>query len=324
MDRLNIAVFIDVENLTQWLKHKGLEKLMAELSQSGQVVIRKAYGNWSNQGIQRFQEELNRQGFEMMHSYHPVSGKNSSDIQFTIDVMECAIESLEVDCFVLATGDSDFSPLFRRLRAKNYEVIGVGPRSPLSESVKSSCTKYIFTSDESFLPPETLKSEHRSPVIEDDIGLEPPSENLEVITEYRKALKKSKWCFVDKLTLDLTHQQLSLFPALPKGEIPLFVVEASGHSLSEDEAKSAVQLFFKAQLFVSEGKSSSDKNLFKLNKQRHYLQGIDTALVSRIMTYCNNQNKKPDMTAIKQLMYGHYLPSTFKEIIAMAKSRTTS
>ena len=297
---------------------------MSELSKSGQVIVRKAYGNWSNQNIHKFQEELNRQGFEMMHSYHPVSGKNSSDIQFAIDVMECAMEPLEIDCFVLATGDADFSPLFRRLRAKNHKVIGVGPRSPLSESVKSSCSKYIFTTENGNLPLPSPKPEPDLPVSEDKTSSKLPPENLEVITEYRKVLKKSKWLFVDKLTLDLTHQQLSQLPALPKRDIPLFVVEASGYSLSEEDAKSAVQLFFKAQLFITEGKNGDDKNLFKLNKQRHYLRDIDTALASRILTYCNNQNKKPDVATIKQLMYGHYIPSTLNEMIGAAKSRIPS
>jgi hypothetical protein len=44
----------------------------------------------------------------------------------------------------LATGDSDFSPLFRRLREMGRQVIGAGPRSALSESVKSSCSRFIY------------------------------------------------------------------------------------------------------------------------------------------------------------------------------------
>ena len=55
-------------------------------------------------------------GFELIHNYHPVSGKNSTDIQLTIDAMEYAMRLNDVNWFVLATGDSDFSPLFRRLR----------------------------------------------------------------------------------------------------------------------------------------------------------------------------------------------------------------
>ncbi|MTI12956.1 NYN domain-containing protein [Sansalvadorimonas verongulae] len=145
MARSKIAVFIDAENLTSWVKEQGPEKLVEELSATGQLIVRKAYGNWNNGSIQGFQQHLNRQGFELVHNYHPVSGKNSSDIQLTVDVMETAMRLSDIDWFVLATGDSDFSPLFRRLREMGKEVIGVGPRSPLSDSVKTSCTRYIYT-----------------------------------------------------------------------------------------------------------------------------------------------------------------------------------
>lgn len=145
LQKSKVAIFIDVENLTQWVKDDGAERLMADISAIGQVIVRRAYGVWSKPGISNFQAPLNRLGFELIHSFHPVSGKNSADIQLTVDVMEHALRLIDVDWFVLATGDSDFSPLFRRLREMGKEVIGVGPRSPLSESVKSSCSRYIHT-----------------------------------------------------------------------------------------------------------------------------------------------------------------------------------
>jgi hypothetical protein len=59
--------------------------------------------------------------------------------------MEYALKLDDVGWFVLATGDSDFSPLFRKLREIGKEVIGIGPKSPLSECVKTSCSRYIYT-----------------------------------------------------------------------------------------------------------------------------------------------------------------------------------
>ena len=153
MKSSKIAIFIDVENLTQWVKEDGAEKLLSELSSVGQIIVRRAYGNWTNQNLLNFQGSLNRSGFELIHNYHPISGKNSSDIQLTIDVMEYALRLNDVEWFVLATGDSDFSPLFRRLREIGKDVIGVGPRSALSESVKTSCSRYIYTDIEK----ETIK-----------------------------------------------------------------------------------------------------------------------------------------------------------------------
>ncbi len=158
MERTKIAVFVDVENLTQWIKFGGPEELLSELSSIGQIIVRRAYGNWANQHLQSFQGELNRQGFELIHNFHPVSGKNSSDIQLTIDVIEHALRLTDVEWFVLATGDSDFSPLFRRLREMGKEVIGTGPRSPLSESVKTSCSKFIYTDKVEPISKEILNS----------------------------------------------------------------------------------------------------------------------------------------------------------------------
>lgn len=145
LERSKVALFIDAENLTHWIKHGGPEKLISELATTGQMIVRRAYGNWGNASIQAFQADLNRLGFELVHNFHPISKKNSSDIQLTIDVIEYALRLQDVQWFVLATGDSDFSPLFRRLREMGKDVVGVGPKSPLSESVKTSCSRYIYT-----------------------------------------------------------------------------------------------------------------------------------------------------------------------------------
>ena len=139
-----VAIFVDVENLTQWIKQDGLENFLEKLSAIGPVVVRKAYARWSNTNVSSHQSILNRLGFEFTHTYHPVSGKNSADIQITVDVMEYASRE-DLLCIALATGDSDFSPLFRRLREQGKQVFGVGPRSPLSESVKSSCSRFFYT-----------------------------------------------------------------------------------------------------------------------------------------------------------------------------------
>jgi uncharacterized protein (TIGR00288 family) len=140
----HIAIFIDAENLTSWVKNGGVETLMDELRSLGQVVVRKAYGKWSTTQLAPLQSVLNENGFELIHTFHPVSGKNSTDIKMTVDTMEVAIES-QAQWIVLATGDSDFSPLFRKLREQGKDVIGVGPKSPLSECVKNSCSRYIYT-----------------------------------------------------------------------------------------------------------------------------------------------------------------------------------
>jgi uncharacterized protein (TIGR00288 family) len=142
-----IAVFVDAENVSNWIKHDGITMLIEELMQLGQIIIRRAYGVWSRPQLAAHQAAINQQGFELIHCYHPVTGKNTADIQMTVDVIECAWQLPNISCFVLVTGDSDFSPVFRRLRAMGKDVIGVGQQSTLSECVKTSCTRFIYTNE---------------------------------------------------------------------------------------------------------------------------------------------------------------------------------
>lgn len=139
-----VAIFLDVENLSGWLKADGGEILLDRSTELGRVAVRRAYGNFSVQSVSVRQSDLNLLGFEFVHVYHPVSGKNSADIQIVVDVMEYVARIPDLQWFVLATGDSDFSPLFRRLRELGKSVVGVGPRSALSEAVKKSCNRFIY------------------------------------------------------------------------------------------------------------------------------------------------------------------------------------
>ncbi len=140
-----VAIFLDVENLSGWLKSGGGEHLLAHANKLGQVAVRKAYGDFSVPSVSLRQAELNLLGFEFVHVYHSVKGKNSADIQITVDAMEYFARMPDVGWFVLATGDSDFSPLFRKLRELGKSVVGIGPRSALSKAVKKSCTQFIYT-----------------------------------------------------------------------------------------------------------------------------------------------------------------------------------
>jgi len=144
-----VAIFLDVENLSGWLKADGGETLLERANELGRVVVRRAYGDFSIQSVSVRQPELNLLGFEFVHVYHPVKGKNSADIQIVVDVMEYLARVPDLEWVVLATGDSDFSPLFRRLRELGKSVVGVGPRSALSEAVKKSCNRFIYIDEES-------------------------------------------------------------------------------------------------------------------------------------------------------------------------------
>ncbi|MBI2377439.1 MAG: NYN domain-containing protein [Deltaproteobacteria bacterium] len=153
------AVLLDVENLTGFLREQGAMRLVEIALEFGSPVVRRAYGNFANPAIQQFVRDVTLAGFELVHVYHPRSGKDSADIQMVVDAMDLVARLPSVGTFLLATGDSDFSPLFRRLRERGLAVVGVGPRSVLADFVKSSCTRYVYTDG----PPPRRDSEPVAP-----------------------------------------------------------------------------------------------------------------------------------------------------------------
>lgn len=138
------AIFIDLENMQYWLK-TGFNKTMAELESQWHLQIRQVYGNWSNQSLAAFQRPLHEWGFELMQTYHPVSGKNSADIQLSVDIISLALTQPQISTFVIVSGDSDFSPVFRELHRLGKDLIGVGPDSHLKRCVEKLCLTYLVT-----------------------------------------------------------------------------------------------------------------------------------------------------------------------------------
>ncbi|MDP2316874.1 MAG: NYN domain-containing protein [Pseudomonadota bacterium] len=141
-----VALFVDAENVS-WCDGAKLDALVARASAHGPLLVRRAYANWSQPGMHRIQAELSRLGFDLVQVFHPVARKNSADIHMTVDAVELLALEPTIQWFYLVTGDSDFAPLFRRLRERAKWVVGCGPRSKLSDSVRTSCTAYVYPED---------------------------------------------------------------------------------------------------------------------------------------------------------------------------------
>jgi predicted nuclease of predicted toxin-antitoxin system len=137
------AIFIDAENMGEFLKQCGTEKLLDLLSETSPVDIRKAYGCWSHPALSGHQKDLTQQGFALEHHYPTAKSKNAADIHMAIDIMKYAYTQPEVERFVIVSQDSDFSTVFRTLRSLGKQVIGVGYPSVLSQNVRHSCHEFI-------------------------------------------------------------------------------------------------------------------------------------------------------------------------------------
>jgi len=64
-----------------------------------------------------------------------------------VDAMDMAWSKDHIDVFVVASGDSDFSPLVSKLKENDKFVIGVGVKNSSSDLLIDNCDEFIFYED---------------------------------------------------------------------------------------------------------------------------------------------------------------------------------
>jgi uncharacterized protein (TIGR00288 family) len=146
-----IALFIDFENIAIGVidaKYKKFEShlLLERLLEKGKIVVKRAYCDWDK--FPDYKRELHEAAIEMIEipgrSY---SGKNSADIRMAVDAMDMSWSKEHIDMFVIASGDSDFSPLVSKLKENDKYCIGVGVKNSSSDLLIDNCDEFIFYED---------------------------------------------------------------------------------------------------------------------------------------------------------------------------------
>ena len=147
-----IAVFIDFENISlSAANHFGefdLGLLLKAIQKRGRVTIKRAYGDWSR--LVRYRDALRENAVELVQLYsynYQQGGKNRADIRLVIDVMESLFTLDYIDTLVIASGDSDFSPLMSKAREYGKYTIGLGVQASTSDLLIKACDEFIFYDD---------------------------------------------------------------------------------------------------------------------------------------------------------------------------------
>jgi uncharacterized LabA/DUF88 family protein len=146
-----IALFIDYDNLAIGIRNLKrrfeIQPILDALADRGRVVARKAYADWTQYADER--RSLVEQNVELIDIPQRMGTvrKNAADIKMVVDVMELAIERAWVTTFVIASGDSDFTPLVSKLRELDRVVIGVGVRNSTSQMLPPACDEFLFYDD---------------------------------------------------------------------------------------------------------------------------------------------------------------------------------
>ena len=111
----NMAIFCDFENIALGVrefsdKPFNMKLVLERLLLKGNIVVKKAYADWDR--YQSFKAPMHEAAFELIEIPHVrQSGKNSADIRMVVDALDLCYTKSHVNCFVILSGDSDFSPL---------------------------------------------------------------------------------------------------------------------------------------------------------------------------------------------------------------------
>ncbi len=147
----NMALFCDFENIALGVRdaryaHFDIRRVLERLLLKGSIVVKKAYCDWDR--YKDFKAPMHEAAFELIEIPHVrQSGKNSADIRMVVDALDLCYTKSHVDCFVIISGDSDFSPLVSKLRENNKYVIGIGVKDSTSDLLAANCDEFIFYDD---------------------------------------------------------------------------------------------------------------------------------------------------------------------------------
>ncbi len=117
---------------------------MQEISTRGRIVVKRAYGNWS-ENLKNKKSILQQFGFKTEHYFNYVSGKNATDIALAIDAVDL-LHKNSYDSFVIISSDSDFTPLSIYLKESGVYVIVFG-KDDSPEALKNGCDEFISLKD---------------------------------------------------------------------------------------------------------------------------------------------------------------------------------
>jgi hypothetical protein len=145
------AVLIDGDNVQPSL----IPLIINKVEQYGDPVIKKVYGDWSQEHLKVWKDVANHHALDTVHKFHTTKGKNATDIALVIDAMDILwAEKEKLAGFCIVSSDSDFAHLVTRIRRSGLLVLGIGMEQS-SESFRNAFGGNYFTI-------ESLKSAQHS------------------------------------------------------------------------------------------------------------------------------------------------------------------
>lgn len=134
----NVAVLIDAENVPS----SSAKQIFDEASNYGNIVVKRIFADWSKAAVKGWKEEVNRFSMTAEQQFEVQPRKNTIDIALIIQALVILFEK-DIDVFIIAAGDSDYTRLVRELRERDKTVIGLGGRN-VNQSFVNAFNEFIY------------------------------------------------------------------------------------------------------------------------------------------------------------------------------------
>jgi len=139
-NNLRLAVLIDADNTFKMIDI--IDEFFEEISKFGDATVRRIYGDWTQNQLNRWKEILPQYAIQPIQQYANTKGKNATDSALIIDAMDL-LYSAPLDGFCIVSSDSDFTRLAIRFREAGKLVYGFGEQKT-PESLMAACNKFIY------------------------------------------------------------------------------------------------------------------------------------------------------------------------------------
>jgi uncharacterized LabA/DUF88 family protein len=146
-ERLNIAVFIDFDNIEIGVKstlgeHFDVGPILDAIKERGEVVTKIAYADWTRAG--EYSRALTQHAIRLVQrNLTPGGDKNGADINLALDALEMAFTHPHINAYVIVGGDSDFLSLVEKLKQYDKKVFVVGGRAFTSVILQRNCHEFM-------------------------------------------------------------------------------------------------------------------------------------------------------------------------------------
>src|SRR3989442_6396401 len=146
-ERLNIAVFIDFDNIEIGVKNTLGQQfdpgvILDAIKERGEVVTKIAYADWTRAG--EYSRALTQHAIRLVQrNLTPGGDKNGADINLALDALEMAFTHPHINAYVIVGGDSDFLALVEKVKQYDKKVFVVGGRPFTSVILQRNCHEFI-------------------------------------------------------------------------------------------------------------------------------------------------------------------------------------